>query len=87
MAVKVRLKDASGEILHPETEWSVIKGLNTGFIVFGYVSSDYDEDTIDYYPAIRAYRRSDVLWTKKFDGTSWTNVNSEESFDDLFSGK
>lgn len=149
MAINVRLKDAGGQILHPETDWSVVQNkpsisvsssgeswnrgsgtisinentviihagggaknilvgdtntggkdvpLNeypirwqsignksTGFIVFGTADSDYDEeeDITDYYPAIRAYRGSDILWTKKFNGSSWTNLDSYETFTKL----
>lgn len=60
--------------------WKSIKGKSSGFIIFGWADSDYDEDTTDYYPAIRAYRGSRVLWTKKFNGSSWTNLDSGETF-------
>ena len=45
MAVKVRLKDASGEILHPETEWSVILGVPTANI-YKYTYEEEHYDTI-----------------------------------------
>ena len=49
-------------------------------MMFGWADSDYDEDTTDYYPAIRAYRGDTIRWTKKFNGSNWTNLDSNEIF-------
>lgn len=59
--IKVKLKDADGNVLHPETELKMIKGAQEayttpGFFVFGTYEEQEDEDVWDDYPAFGLYR-------------------------------
>lgn len=68
MAINVRLKDAGGNVLHPETDWSVVLNKPTYFptswsdltfnkdlCAFGLYESDRSSggEEVTYYPAIR----------------------------------
>lgn len=56
----IRLKDADGNVLHPETQLKMIKGTQfvgttPGFFVFGTYETQVDEDAWDDYPAFGVY--------------------------------
>lgn len=72
MAINVRLKDAGGNVLHPETDWSVVLNKPTYFptswkeltfdenyCVFGLYTKyeDTEGEEGDYNPAIRTVER------------------------------
>ena len=57
----IRLKDADGNVLHPETNLKMIQGaqqpgFTPGFFVFGTYETQVDEDAWDDYPAFGVYR-------------------------------
>ena len=55
----IRLKDADGNVLHPETELMMIQGAQRapGFIAFGtYILKETDDRIV--FPAIAVYRKS-----------------------------
>lgn len=57
----IRLKDADGNVLHPETSLEMIQGTQfvgrtPGFFVFGTYETQVDEDAWDDYPAFGVYR-------------------------------
>lgn len=55
----IRLKDADGNVLHPETELMMIQGAQRapGFMVFGtYISKETDDRIV--FPAIAVYTKS-----------------------------
>ena len=55
----IRLKDADGNVLHPETELMMIQGAQRapGFMVFGTYISEITEDRV-VFPAIAVYTQS-----------------------------
>lgn len=63
----VRLKDADGNVLHPETELKMIRGaegwITPGFFVFGTYEEQVDQDAWEHYPALGVYRIGGVGYT------------------------
>lgn len=56
----IRLKDADGNVLLPETSLKMIQGtqfvgITPGFFVFGTYENQVDEDAWDDYPAFGVY--------------------------------
>ena len=78
--IRVRLKNGDGNILHPETEWSVIKGVTASNNIYtyrGYDSNHYPFTTV----AIRYqdYRGASSVFYLDSDG-SWKS-GSESSLE------
>ena len=79
MAVKVRLKDGSNNVLHPETDWSVV--LNKPSIKLKYSDGSHDTDTGSKIAAVRGMVGDGEAWdTYSNGGKSIVIGNSHNAF-------